>query len=184
MAHARAPQTNAVRRRRPHRRGPRARLDRRPRPALTGGAAQARQQTRCRWPPGAQLPKPVARPRHLHTQRDDHHPERGLQLYLGSHPDPDPRPSLRPARRRSNQAVASKRHSRRELSKQDQSYASRRSKNFRLAYALSLYVLVLAPAYWFLGAKFIGSVALTGGIICGAGALIGATLTIHKDKSS
>src|SRR3984893_2541691 len=132
MAHACAPQTNAVRRRRPHRRGPRARLDRRPRPALTGGGAQARQQTRCRWPRGAQLPKPVARPRHLHTQRDDHHPERGLQLYLGSHPDPDPGPSLRPARRRSNQAVASKRHSRRELSKQDQSYASRRSKNFSL----------------------------------------------------
>ena len=52
------------------------------------------------------------------------------------------------------------------------------------AYALSLYVLVLAAAYWFLGTNFIGSVALTGGIICGAGALIGATLTIHKDKSS
>ena len=52
-----------------------------------------------------------------------------------------------------------------------------------LAYALSLYVLVLAAAYWFLGTNFIGSVALTGGIICGAGALIGAALTIHKDKS-
>jgi len=51
------------------------------------------------------------------------------------------------------------------------------------AYALSLYVLVLAAAYWFLGTNFIGSVALTGGIICGAGALIGAALTIHKDKS-
>ena len=52
-----------------------------------------------------------------------------------------------------------------------------------LAYALSLYVLVLAAAYWFLGTNFIGSVALTGGIICGAGALIGAALTIFKDKS-
>jgi hypothetical protein len=48
-----------------------------------------------------------------------------------------------------------------------------------LAYALSLYVLVLAAAYWFLGPAFIGSVALTGGIICGAGALIGAVLTIY-----
>jgi hypothetical protein len=52
-----------------------------------------------------------------------------------------------------------------------------------LAYALSLYVLVLAVAYWFLGPTFMGSVALTGGIICGAGALIGAALTIYKDKS-
>jgi hypothetical protein len=52
-----------------------------------------------------------------------------------------------------------------------------------LAYALSLYVLILAAAYSFLGPAFIGSVALTGGIICGAGALIGAVLTIYKDKS-
>jgi hypothetical protein len=44
-------------------------------------------------------------------------------------------------------------------------------------------VLVLAVAYWFLGPTFIGSVALTGGIICGAGVLIGAALTIFKDKS-
>jgi hypothetical protein len=52
-----------------------------------------------------------------------------------------------------------------------------------LAYTLSLYVLILAVAYWFLGPVFIGSVALTGGIICRAGAVIGTALTIYKDKS-
>jgi hypothetical protein len=49
-----------------------------------------------------------------------------------------------------------------------------------LAYALLLYVLVLVAAYWFLGPTFIRSVALTGGIVCGAAALIGAVLAIHK----
>jgi hypothetical protein len=50
-----------------------------------------------------------------------------------------------------------------------------------LGYTLSLYVLVLAVACWFLGSAFIESVALTSGIICGAGALIGAVLTTYKD---
>jgi hypothetical protein len=52
-----------------------------------------------------------------------------------------------------------------------------------VGYALTLYLLVLAIAYWFLGPTFMGSVALTGGIICGAGALIGAVLASQKDKS-
>ena len=105
--HMRAPQTDAVRRRGSRRRGSRTRLDRRPRPALAGGAAQARQQTHRRWRPAAQLPNPAARPRHLHPQRDHHHPQRGLQLHPGGHPDPGPSASLPPARRRSDQAVAS-----------------------------------------------------------------------------
>ena len=28
------------------------------------------------------------------SQRDDHHPEGGLQLYLGCHPEPDPAAAL------------------------------------------------------------------------------------------
>src|SRR5262249_12323571 len=47
----------------------RARLDRRPGSALTSGAAKARQQNHCQWPPRPQLPEPDARPRHLHAQR-------------------------------------------------------------------------------------------------------------------
>jgi transposase len=85
----------------------RARLDRRAGPALAGRATQARQQTRRQWRPDPQLPKPAARPRHLYPQRDDHHPQSRLQLYPGRRSDPDPGPSLRPARCRPDQAVAS-----------------------------------------------------------------------------
>jgi hypothetical protein len=53
-----------------------------------------------------------------------------------------------------------------------------------LAYALALYVLVLVVALWFLGLPFLGSVALTGAIVCGAGGLIGSVLAFHKEKSA
>src|SRR5215470_13978959 len=82
---------------------------RRPGSALTSGAAKARQQNHCQWPPRQQLPEPDARPRHLHAQRDDHHAQRRLQFYAGRHADADPGPSLPPARCRSDQAVASNR---------------------------------------------------------------------------
>jgi hypothetical protein len=45
---------------------------------------------------------PAARPRHLHPQRDDHHPLRRVQLHPGGHPDPAPSASLPPARCRSD----------------------------------------------------------------------------------
>src|SRR6266853_232340 len=76
-------------------------------PALAGRAAQARQQTHRQWRPGPQLPDPAARPRHLHPQPNHHHPQCGLQLYPGRHPNPTPGPSLQSARRRPDQAVAS-----------------------------------------------------------------------------
>jgi hypothetical protein len=53
-----------------------------------------------------------------------------------------------------------------------------------LTYALALYILVLIIAFWFLGRPFLGSVALTGAILCGAGGLIGSVLAFHKDKSA
>jgi hypothetical protein len=43
-----------------------------------------------------------------------------------------------------------------------------------LAYALALYVLVLVVAPWTLGGPFLGSVAVPGEIVCGAGGLIGS----------
>jgi hypothetical protein len=52
-----------------------------------------------------------------------------------------------------------------------------------LAYALAVYVLVLVIALWFLGRAFLGPVALTGAIVCGAGALIGLVLGSTKRKA-
>jgi len=59
------------------------------------------------WRSGSQLPEPAARSRHLHPQRDDHHPRRRLQLYPGRDPDADPGPSFPSPRCRPDQAVAS-----------------------------------------------------------------------------
>jgi hypothetical protein len=74
---------------------------------LSPAAAQARRQTHRQWHPGPQLPQPAARSRHLHPQRGDHHAQSRLQLHPGRHPDPNPGPSLHPARCRSDKAVAS-----------------------------------------------------------------------------
>ena len=76
-------------------------------PTRAGRSEQTRQQNHPRRHSGAQLPEPVARPRHLHPQRDDDHSQQRLHLYLGDHPDTRPRPGLHPTRHRPRPTVAS-----------------------------------------------------------------------------
>jgi hypothetical protein len=53
-----------------------------------------------------------------------------------------------------------------------------------LAYALALYLVVLVVALWFLGLPFLGPVALTGAVVCGAGGLIGSVLALTRNRTT